>query len=109
MPSGALDVKLQHLVLCTEFLDGWWSREPLRRSCVRCGWCRAIIIIIIIILNFTRNEVVVLWNTQYSFVCPVVAARVLALLRSVSEHHRQCSRNKMQLCPFGSAAESFVP
>ena len=29
------------MVLCTEFLDGWWSWEPLRRSCVRCGWCRA--------------------------------------------------------------------
>jgi len=26
---------------CTEFLEGWWSWEPLRRSCVRCGWCRA--------------------------------------------------------------------
>ena len=35
--SGALDVKLQHMVFCTEFLDGWWSWEPLRR----CGWCRA--------------------------------------------------------------------
>jgi len=23
--SGALDVKLQHTVFCTEFLDGWWS------------------------------------------------------------------------------------
>ena len=34
--SGALDVKLQHLIFCTEFLDGWWSWEPLRRSCVRC-------------------------------------------------------------------------
>jgi len=22
-------------------VDGWWSWEPLRRSCVRCGWCRA--------------------------------------------------------------------
>jgi len=39
--SGALDVELQHLVFHTEFLDGWWSWEPLRRSCVRCGWCRA--------------------------------------------------------------------
>ena len=38
--SGASDVKLQHVVFCTEFLDGWWSREPLRRSCVRCRWCR---------------------------------------------------------------------
>jgi len=38
--SGALDVELQHMVFCTEFLDGWWSWEPLRRSCVRCGWCR---------------------------------------------------------------------
>ena len=28
------------MVFCTEFLDGWWSWEPLRRSCVRCGWCR---------------------------------------------------------------------
>ena len=34
--SGALDVELQHMVFCTEFLDGWWSWEPLRRSCVRC-------------------------------------------------------------------------
>jgi len=39
--SGALDAELQHMVFCTEFLDGWWSWEPLRRSCVRCGWCRA--------------------------------------------------------------------
>ena len=23
--SGALDVELQNMVLCTEFLDGWWS------------------------------------------------------------------------------------
>jgi len=30
------------MVFCTEFLDGWWSWEPLRRSCVRCGWCRAL-------------------------------------------------------------------
>jgi len=29
------------MVFCTEFLDGWWSWEPLRRSYVRCGWCRA--------------------------------------------------------------------
>jgi len=39
--SGALDVELQHMVCCTEFFDGWWSWEPLRRSCLRCGWCRA--------------------------------------------------------------------
>ena len=41
--SGALDVGLQHMVFCTEFLDGWWSWEPLRRSCVRCApdTCRA--------------------------------------------------------------------
>ena len=38
--SGALDVELQHMVFCTEFLDGWWSWEPLRGSCLRCGWCR---------------------------------------------------------------------
>ena len=38
--SGASDVELQHMVFCTEFLDGWWSWEPLCRSCVRCGWCR---------------------------------------------------------------------
>ena len=25
----------------TEFLDRWWSWEPLRRLCVRCEWCRA--------------------------------------------------------------------
>jgi len=25
----------------TEFLDWWWSWEPLQRSCVRCGWCTA--------------------------------------------------------------------
>jgi len=36
--SGALDVELQDMVFCTEFLDEWWSWEPLRRSCVRCGW-----------------------------------------------------------------------
>ena len=23
--SGALNVELQHMVFCTEFLDGWWS------------------------------------------------------------------------------------
>jgi len=23
--SGALDVELQRMVFCTEFLDGWWS------------------------------------------------------------------------------------
>jgi len=23
--SGALDVELQHMVFCTEFVDGWWS------------------------------------------------------------------------------------
>jgi len=39
--SRALDVELQHMVFCAEFVDGWWSWEPLRRSCVRCGWCRA--------------------------------------------------------------------
>ena len=39
--SGALNVGLQHMVFCTEFLDGWWSWEPLRRSCVRCLCCRA--------------------------------------------------------------------
>jgi len=22
--SGALDIELQHMVFCTEFLDGWW-------------------------------------------------------------------------------------
>ena len=31
--SGALEVELQNMVFCTEFLDGWWSWEPLRRSC----------------------------------------------------------------------------
>ena len=25
----------------SEFLDGWWSWEPLPRLCVRCGWCMA--------------------------------------------------------------------
>jgi len=30
------------MVFCTEFLDGRWSWEPLRSSCVRCGWCRAV-------------------------------------------------------------------
>jgi hypothetical protein len=34
------NVELHHMVYCTEFLDGW-SWEPLHRSCVRCGWCRA--------------------------------------------------------------------
>ena len=28
------------MVFCTDFLDGWWSWEPLRRFCLRCGWCR---------------------------------------------------------------------
>jgi len=23
--SGTLDVELQHMIFCTEFLDGWWS------------------------------------------------------------------------------------
>jgi hypothetical protein len=36
-----MDVELQHIVFCTEFLDGWWSWEPLCRSCVQCGWCHA--------------------------------------------------------------------
>jgi len=40
--SGALDVELQLMVFCNEFLEGWLSWEPLRRSCVRCGWCRAV-------------------------------------------------------------------
>jgi hypothetical protein len=39
--SGALDVKLQHMVFCTEFVGEWWSWEPLRRSCARCGCCTA--------------------------------------------------------------------
>jgi len=39
--SGALDVDLKHVVFCTEFLDEWWSWEPLRGSCVRCWWRRA--------------------------------------------------------------------
>jgi len=39
--SGALAVKLQHMVFCTQFVDGWWSWEPLRRSCVGFVWCRA--------------------------------------------------------------------
>jgi len=39
--SGALDVKLQHTVFCTQYVDGWWSWQPLHRSCVRFGWCRA--------------------------------------------------------------------
>jgi len=29
------------MVFCTEFLDVWWSWEPLFMSCVRYGWCRA--------------------------------------------------------------------
>jgi len=36
--SGTLDVALQHMVFCTKFVEWWWSWEPLRRSCVRCGW-----------------------------------------------------------------------
>jgi len=39
--SGALDVELQHMVSCTEFLDGRWSWETLCRSSLWCGWCRA--------------------------------------------------------------------
>jgi len=39
--SGAINYNLQHMVFCTQFVDWWWSWEPLRRSCVRCGWCRA--------------------------------------------------------------------
>ena len=35
LSSGALDVELQHMVFRTEFLDGWWSWELMRRSCVR--------------------------------------------------------------------------
>jgi len=26
-------LKLQHMVFCTQFVDGWWSWKPLRRSC----------------------------------------------------------------------------
>ena len=29
--------ELQHMVFCTEFLDGWWSWELLYSSCVRCA------------------------------------------------------------------------
>ena len=39
--SGALDIELQHMVFCTEYLGGRWSWEPLRRPCVQCEWCRA--------------------------------------------------------------------
>jgi len=39
--SRSLDVELQHMVFCTEFLDGWWSWEPLCRPCLWCGWCCA--------------------------------------------------------------------
>ena len=49
--SGALDVELQHMVSCTEFLEGWWSWEPLRRSCLRCGWCRAAVICYSVVLK----------------------------------------------------------
>ena len=43
--SGTYTHHQEHQTLsCTiwfsEFLDEWWSWEPLRRSCVRCGWCR---------------------------------------------------------------------
>ena len=34
--SGALDVVLQHIVFCTEFLDGWCSLKPLRQKTVCC-------------------------------------------------------------------------
>ena len=36
--SGALDVKLQHMVFCTDFLDGCWFWEQLCRSYVW-QWC----------------------------------------------------------------------
>jgi len=52
--SGASDVELQHVVFCTEFLDGRWSWEPLRRSCVRCGWCRATHLMLLM-MGDTRN------------------------------------------------------
>jgi len=29
------------MVFCTEYVDGWWSWEPLHMSCVRCRWCHA--------------------------------------------------------------------
>ena len=32
--SGTSDVELQRMVFCTEFLDEWWSWEPLHRSCM---------------------------------------------------------------------------
>ena len=35
--SGALDIELQHMVYCTEFLDGWWSLEPHRTHDLRSG------------------------------------------------------------------------
>ena len=38
-PSSG-DVKLQHMVFCTQYVDGWWSWELLHRLCVRFGWCR---------------------------------------------------------------------
>jgi len=56
--SGELDVELQHMVFCTEVMDGWWSWEPLRRSCVRCGVARQHHFIISNIgkkCTFTRN------------------------------------------------------
>ena len=35
--SGALGVKLQHMVFCTELLDRWWSWEPHRTHDLRSG------------------------------------------------------------------------
>ena len=70
--SGALDVELQHMVFCTEFSDGWWSWEPLRGSCVRCGWCRA--------LHHPHRTNNPMWNSCYSLIVLKSAVFVFALL-----------------------------
>jgi len=45
--------------------------------------------------NNNNNNVI---RTQLAVLCSVLAAHIVALFRSVFEHHRQCSRNKMQMC-----------
>ena len=84
--SGAWDVELQHMVLCTEFLDGWWSWEPLRRSCVRCGWCRA------------RHGIICTVNMTYA-----------AALKNTTHPKTRCRKHMLQLNISCSWWWAYVP
>jgi len=39
------------MAFCTEFVDVWWSWEPLHRSCVRWGWCRAVRLVVLAVVG----------------------------------------------------------